>query len=380
MRIARFVLSLAFAAGILAMPAPSHAQVAVGVSIRIGPPALPVYAQPICPGPDYVWAPGYWAYGPDGYFWVPGTWVLAPEPGLLWTPGYWGFGEGVYLWHTGYWGPRVGFYGGINYGFGYPGAGFLGGYWRGGHYFYNRSVTNVNVTVIHNVYEKRVVVNERNVTRVSFNGGPGGIRAEANRDERRAERERHVSMTAEQNRHFEGARGDRSFLASVNHGRPEVAATRRSSDFHGRGDDRGGLGDRGRNDDRNRPPDSRDRGRENNGRESDRPSSARHSDNPSSNPKLEQKHERDFDKMQRQQDAERQKTQRRNEQEQQKLSRQNANQQRQDQLQRRQQQQTDQMSRKQEQQTQKLQQRQEREHQKEQRQESKPHGNGHNRP
>src|SRR5205823_4155148 len=83
----------------------------------------------------------------------------------------------------------------------------------------------VNVTVIHNVYEKRVVVNERNVTRVSFNGGPGGIRAEVNRDERSAEHERHVSMTAEQNRHFEGARGDRSFLASVNHGRPEVAAT-----------------------------------------------------------------------------------------------------------------------------------------------------------
>src|SRR5438132_6761409 len=36
----------------------------------------------------------YWAYGPDGYFWVPGTWALAPESGLLWTPGYWGFGEG----------------------------------------------------------------------------------------------------------------------------------------------------------------------------------------------------------------------------------------------------------------------------------------------
>src|SRR5215469_6434698 len=90
MRIARFVLFLVIAAGILAMPAPSHAQVAVGVSIRIGPPALPVYAQPICPGPGYIWVPGYWSYDYDDedYFWVPGTWVVAPEPGYLWTPGY----------------------------------------------------------------------------------------------------------------------------------------------------------------------------------------------------------------------------------------------------------------------------------------------------
>src|SRR5207248_10209791 len=204
MRIIMSLGLLLLVGAMLAMPAPSQAQIAVGVSVRVGPPVLPVYAQPICPGPGYIWTPGYWAYGDEGYYWVPGTWVLAPEPGLLWTPGYWGFAEGAYLWHTGYWGPRVGFYGGINYGFGYPGVGFLGAYWRGGHYFYNRSVTNVNVTVIHNVYEKRVVVNERNVTRVSFNGGPGGIRAEANRDERRAEHERHVSMTAEQNRHFEG--------------------------------------------------------------------------------------------------------------------------------------------------------------------------------
>lgn len=366
MRIARFVFALILAAGILAIPAPAHAQVALGVSIRIGPPALPVYVQPICPGPDYVWSPGYWAYGPDGYFWVPGTWVLAPEPGLLWTPGYWGFAEGVYLWHAGYWGPHVGFYGGINYGFGYPGVGFFGGYWSSGHYFYNRSVTNVNVTVIHNVYNK-TVINERTVNRVSFNGGPGGIHAEPNRNERRFEHERHVSMTGEQNRHFEGARGDRRLLDSENHGRPEVAATPHSGDFHGRNVEHGRADDRPHGDERR--VDDRTRGNDRN----DRPPSARHSDNPSSNPRLEQKHEQQFDKMQRQQDAQRQKMQQRQNQEQQKLSRRNANQQRQDQLQRRQQQQTDQMNRRQQQQTQKLQQRQEHDHQKEQKQESKPH-------
>ena len=70
---------------------------AVFVSVSFGPPLLPVYVQPVCPAPGYIWAPGYWAWGPDfdDYYWVPGTWVLPPAVGLLWTPGYWGFSSGV---------------------------------------------------------------------------------------------------------------------------------------------------------------------------------------------------------------------------------------------------------------------------------------------
>jgi WXXGXW repeat (2 copies) len=215
----------------LAMPTASPAQVAVGISVHIGPPALPVYAQPVCPGPGYIWTPGYWAYGPDGYYWVPGTWVTAPEPGFLWTPGYWGFADGAYVWHAGYWGPHVGFYGGINYGFGYTGVGFVGGEWRGRVFMYNRAVTNVNVTVIHNnFYTKTVVVN--NVNRVSFNG-QGGVMARPNRDEDRWSHERHIEARHEQMEHERAAREDRRFLASQNHGRPEVAATGRAGDFHG---------------------------------------------------------------------------------------------------------------------------------------------------
>ena len=78
-----------------------------------------------------MWTPGYWAYGDDGYYWVPGTWVPAPYVGALWTPGYWGWGGGLYVWHPGYWGPHVGYYGGVNYGFGYMGIGFVGGMWAG---------------------------------------------------------------------------------------------------------------------------------------------------------------------------------------------------------------------------------------------------------
>lgn len=183
----------------LAIPVVTHAQVAVGISVHIGPPPLRVYAQPVCPGPDYIWTPGYWAYGDAGYYWVPGAWVIAPHPGLLWTPGYWGFGGGVYAWHPGYWGPHVGFYGGINYGFGYGGVGFGGGEWRGGHFFYNTAITHVNVTIVHNTYVNRTVI-VRNNSHVAFNG-EGGVRAVPNREEMAAERDHHFEATHEQADH-----------------------------------------------------------------------------------------------------------------------------------------------------------------------------------
>lgn len=229
---------------ILMLALSASAFAGVFVQVTFAPPVLPVYTQPPCPGDGYIWTPGYWAYGPDGYYWVPGTWVVAPEPGLLWTPGYWGWSGGFYLWHAGYWGPHVGFYGGVNYGFGYTGVGFFGGYWEGGHYFYNRSVTNINITNVH-IYN-RTVVNNVNVTRVSFNGGRGGIMARPSRDEMRFEHERHFEATRVQMDHENGARGNREMLASVNHGRPSIAATGRPGEFHGRdavpargGNDRG---------------------------------------------------------------------------------------------------------------------------------------------
>src|ERR1700733_12235554 len=126
------LLAVPFFAG----PQPASAQIGVGISIHVGPPALPVYEQPLCPGDGYIWTPGYWAYGPAGYYWVPGVWVMPPSVGVLWTPGYWGFAGGLYGWHAGYWGPHVGYYGGINYGFGYAGVGFVGRYWSGGDFSY----------------------------------------------------------------------------------------------------------------------------------------------------------------------------------------------------------------------------------------------------
>ncbi|MBV9300942.1 MAG: YXWGXW repeat-containing protein [Acidobacteriaceae bacterium] len=217
-----FFVAVLLAILLCAMPTPSRAQVAV--SITIAPPILPVYVQPPCPVAGWLWTPGYWAWGPDGYYWVPGVWVEPPEVGLLWTPGYWGFVGGIYAWHAGYWGPHIGFYGGVNYGFGYTGFGFGGGYWSGGVFMYNRAVMNVNTTVIRNVYVDRTVINNRvTTTRASFNG-PGGVVAQPTAREQAAANERHIQPSAVQVSHQERASQDRALLASVNHGRPSVAA------------------------------------------------------------------------------------------------------------------------------------------------------------
>jgi hypothetical protein len=157
MRITAVIRLMLLSFFMLAIPATAFAQVAV--SITIAPPELPVYEQPLCPGDGYIWTPGYWAYDYDigDYYWVPGTWVEAPEVGFFWTPAYWGWGGGAFVFNEGYWGPTIGLYGGIDYGFGYVGHGYEGGRWDNGHFFYNTTANNVNVTVIHNVYNTKVV-------------------------------------------------------------------------------------------------------------------------------------------------------------------------------------------------------------------------------
>ena len=192
---------------------------AVFVSVSFGPPALPVYTQPFCPGPGYIWVPGYWAWSPDygDYYWVPGTWVLAPQPGFLWTPGYWGFSSGLYYWHPGYWGLTVGFYGGINYGWGYPGYGYYGGYWHGRDFYYNRTVNNVNITNVRYVYNQPVT-NNFNGTRVAYNGGPGGVQAQPTQAQLAAERQRHMAATPVQIQHEQAARRDPAQFVARNHG------------------------------------------------------------------------------------------------------------------------------------------------------------------
>jgi len=162
---------------------------AIFVSANFAPPALPVVVQPACPVDGYLWNPGYWAYGPFGYYWVPGFWTAPPAFGLLWTPPWWGFANGAYVFHRGYWGPRVGFYGGINYGYGYFGRGFYGGQWAGNVFRYNTAVTRVNTA-----------------------------------QEKAAETHRRSFATSQQLSRQELASKNRDLQASVNKGRPKTTA------------------------------------------------------------------------------------------------------------------------------------------------------------
>jgi hypothetical protein len=218
----------------LALPGIAGAQITVQVTLA--PPELPVYDQPPLPADGYLWTPGYWAWDDDGqdYYWVPGTWVTAPEPGFLWTPGYWGFAGGVFLWHAGYWGPHIGFYGGVNYGYGYTGVGYQGGYWQNGRVYYNRNVVNVSNTQVTNVYNK-TVINNVTVNHVSYNGGSGGLTSRPSAAEEQAAHDRHVEATPAQHEHIQAARSDASLRAAQNHGKPPVAATAKPGNFSGAG-------------------------------------------------------------------------------------------------------------------------------------------------
>jgi hypothetical protein len=373
MRIARLICSLLLAVGVPTIPVQSRAQVAVGISVRIGPPVLPVYAQPICPEPGFIWVPGYWAFGDDGYFWVPGTWVEPPEVGLLWTPGYWAFEDSLYVWSPGYWGPEVGFYGGINYGFGYTGVGFYGGYWRGRTYYYNREVTNVDVTVVHNTYNTTVVNNNTSVNRVSFNGR-GGTTASPTSQEMAAARQHHVPLTSEQTQHEKSASSNRTLLASVNHGRPDIAATPRPGRFGGRA-----AATTGRPVTPNRFPENpSETNRPGNPPANservnpDRPPSLRSPSAVPVNPRLEQKHQQELDQLHQRQTQERQRVEQKHQQEQQKLQQHAADDRKQQDTQRKQQQQLQQLEQKHAQQQQKLQQKQQQERQRQQKPEKPP--------
>ena len=352
MRFAFFARLALFAFLLLAMSGASYAQ--VRVAITIGPPVIPVYEQPICPGDGYIWTPGYWDYDYDvsDYYWVPGTWVLAPEVGFFWTPGYWGWGGAAFVWYAGYWGPTVGFYGGINYGFGYFGHGYEGGRWDNGHFFYNTTVNRVDVNVIHNVYNTRIT--DTNNSRVSFNGGRGGINARPTSAEEAAAHERHVEPVAAQTEHAQAARSDPQQRASMNHGAPPVAATTKAGTFKDSGVVRaGGAGAPGNAAARPEGNASRPAVHPN-----DLPAIERPAAPNTGNAKQDQKYQQQQQKLQAQQQQERQKLQQQQDKEHQQAAQLKANPAKQQQLEQKHQQQTQQLQQKHQQQTQQLQQKQ----------------------
>jgi hypothetical protein len=130
------------------------------------------------------------------------------------------------MFNEGYWGMSVGFYGGIDYGFGYFGRGYEGGRWDQGHFFYNTSVNRLDANVIRYVYNTRV---DERVNRVSFNGGNGGVDARATSAEEAAARGRRIGPVSAQTQHAWSAHNDPQQRLSANHGAPPATATPRAN-------------------------------------------------------------------------------------------------------------------------------------------------------
>ncbi len=366
MRMLRSIRTIFILAALLFIPASNAAQVSVGVVVNFAPPELPVYEQPLCPGDGYIWTPGYWGWDGDDYYWVPGTWVLAPEVGFLWTPGYWGWGGSGFVFHEGFWGPQVGFYGGINYGYGYSGHGYEGGRWDHDHFYYNRSVNNVNVTQIHNVYNTTVVNNTTNVTRVSYNGGNGGVSARASSQEEAAARERHIAATSAQNLQVQEARSTPQLKASANRGKPPIAATPKSGAFNDRAAVPAREGGRYMPPAENHEaaPNNHEAAANNNGARpapakvvhpKDIPPSERPAAPNTGNVKQDQKYQQQQEKLYKQQEQSRQNLQKQQDAEHQKLQKQQANEAKQQQTEQKHQQQTQKLMQKQAQQQQHMQ-------------------------
>ena len=188
----------------LAMLSPMTGWSAVMLVIDIVPPPLPMYAQPPVPGDGYLWTPGYWGWNERArdYNWVPGTWVRPPKVNFLWTPGYWAFQESSYRWHTGYWGPRVGYYGGLNYGYGYGGNGYEGGRWDHGYFRYNQAVNNVPAGGVYRVYNAPVIVrNQASRARATSGGIRLPMRSPPPMQNVDGQAEAHAGSTLEQVNH-----------------------------------------------------------------------------------------------------------------------------------------------------------------------------------
>jgi hypothetical protein len=79
-----------------------------------------------------------------------------------------------------------------------------------------------------------VINNTTTVNRVSYNGGNGGINARPRPEDERAARDRHIPPVSVQAQHVQAARTNPQLRASVNRGKPPVAATPRPGAFNDR--------------------------------------------------------------------------------------------------------------------------------------------------
>ena len=83
----------------LPLPVTVVVPVVVAAPVCVPPPVAPpvvVVTAPPCPGPDYVWTPGYWTVSNYQRAWVPARWQYRPA-------------QAVYYGHVHYGRERAGF-------------------------------------------------------------------------------------------------------------------------------------------------------------------------------------------------------------------------------------------------------------------------------
>jgi hypothetical protein len=234
------------------------------------------------------------------------------------------------------------------------------------------------------VYNTTVVVH--NETHVSYNGGNGGVNARPTPQQEAAAHEKHIPPVPVQTQHAQAARTNPQQRASVNMGKPPVAATPKPGALNDRAvvpakapgapytPPANRTANRGGTQPRNnasapanpapRPENSAPRPDNNASRPSppahprDLPPAARPSAPNTGDPKLDQKYQQQQEKVFAQQEQERQKLQQKQDQEHQRLTQQNASEAAKQQVEQKHQQQTQQLQQRHEQQQQQLQQKQ----------------------
>jgi hypothetical protein len=74
------------------------------VYVRIGPP--PPRREVIVerPSPRHIWVGGYYRWDGRAYVWMPGAWVVPPQPYYhRWVPGHWRETHHGWVWVEGHW-------------------------------------------------------------------------------------------------------------------------------------------------------------------------------------------------------------------------------------------------------------------------------------
>jgi WXXGXW repeat (2 copies) len=94
------LLSAALVLGATALPAAAR----VNLDIDIGvPPPAPVYEAVPAPQVGFVWAPGYWGWGPDGrHVWIKGRYIRENR-GHHWVADHWESHDGRHHFVPGRW-------------------------------------------------------------------------------------------------------------------------------------------------------------------------------------------------------------------------------------------------------------------------------------